>query len=199
LKRSSKIALVVAGYVVAVLVAAMVINIYVTATDTPDRQTYGGMFAFGDSLVFLAAFGLAAIPATGAALFFLRPVHSFWRVLSIAALTLAATGLVVLADHLMSPNAAAGSLLGSWSVLSPLRVFAAPILGIVFFLSFLFAPARVPRIVLFTAAAIETIVFVWVAFLWFSQHQEAPIFHLGKRVANFLIETPERSNDKLLP
>jgi hypothetical protein len=44
--------LVASGYVLAVGIATVVLRIYVAATNTPDRQTSSGMFAFGDSLVF---------------------------------------------------------------------------------------------------------------------------------------------------
>jgi len=37
------------------------------------------MYAFGDSVLFLGVLGVAAIPATGTALFFLRPRQGFWR------------------------------------------------------------------------------------------------------------------------
>ena len=171
MKRSSKIALVVAGYAVALIVAALVVSIYIASTNGPDRQTYSGMFGFGDSILFLGVFGLSAIPVSCAALFFLRPVHAFWRVLSIGALAIAATGAAALADHLVSPNAATGSLLGAWSVLSPIRVLMAPLLATTFFLSFLFAPSRAPRIILLGTTVIETVVFVWFAFLWFSPLQ----------------------------
>jgi hypothetical protein len=147
------------------------VSVYVAANHGPDRQTYSGMFAFGDSILFVGVFGLAAIPASGAALFFLRPVHAFWRVLSIGALVITATGLPALADQPVSPNTTTGSLLGAWSGLSPIRVFVAPLLAIVFFLSFLFAPTRSPRIALLATSAIETVIFVWVALLWFSPFQ----------------------------
>jgi hypothetical protein len=55
------------GYVAAFAIAWLIVGMYVAATSSPDRQ--GGMSAFGDSLLFLAVFGLAAVPATGAALF----------------------------------------------------------------------------------------------------------------------------------
>lgn len=67
----AKAGLVALGYVAALAVTLLVAGIHLAETSGPDAQ--GGMSAFGDSLMFLAVFGLAAVPATGAALFFLRP------------------------------------------------------------------------------------------------------------------------------
>lgn len=71
MKTSSKIMLVVAGYGVAFAIAVAATYSYVALTDTPDRQSSAGMYAFGDSIFFLFVFGVAAIPATVAALYFL--------------------------------------------------------------------------------------------------------------------------------
>ena len=70
-EAGGKVGLVAAGYVVALLIASAGVALYVASTSGPDRKTYGGMYAFGDSLLFLAVFALAAAPATGAALYFL--------------------------------------------------------------------------------------------------------------------------------
>src|SRR5215831_15644399 len=93
MKAPAKIGLVFAGYVAAVLVAYGVLAIYTAATSGPDRQTYGGMYAFGDGLLFLAVFGAAAVPATGAGLYFMRPHRTFWLVLRVLALAVAGTAV----------------------------------------------------------------------------------------------------------
>jgi hypothetical protein len=165
-KSSSKTLLVIAGYVVALVVASVVVSIYIAATDGPDRQDSGGMYAFGDSIVFLAAFGLAAIPATSATLFFLRSNRSFWRVASVVALAIATTGIAALIDYLLPRNFSVDAYAGA-SVLSPLRVLLAPLCAIAFFLSGLFAPIRSCRAALLSAAAIEVVVFVSIASIWF--------------------------------
>src|SRR5947208_11471265 len=91
--RRIKVASVLGGYVVAFLIASAVVAIYVAATNGADRQTYAAMYDFGDSLLFLAVFGAAAVPATAAALFFLRPYRPFWIALSVAALAIAITAV----------------------------------------------------------------------------------------------------------
>jgi hypothetical protein len=165
----SRILLVAAGYLVAFVVATAVVSIYVAVTDGPDRQGSDGMYAFGDSILFLAVFSLAAIPATSAALFFLRPHHLFWRVVSVAALCIAATGIAALISYLAYRSADTSSLLGAWSVFSPLRILLAPLFAIAFFLSALFAPIRACRMALLGATVVEAVVFVWVALIWFHQ------------------------------
>ena len=166
MKNSSKVLLILAGYLAALAIAWIVVTIYVSATSGPDRDTYGGMYAFGDSILFLGVFAVAALPATGTTLYFLRPHPLFWRLLTASALTIMATGILVLADVLEARSPTTGTLLGTWSTASPLRVLAAPILAAMFLLSAVFAPTRVTRIAFLSATAVETILFVWVAFIW---------------------------------
>ena len=162
-----KVGLVVVGYVAAVMVAVAVVTIYVAATSGPDRQTYGVMYGFGDDLLFLAVFGVAAVPATGAALFFLRPYRSFWLVFSVVALGIATTGLTVLIGYVAPRTADVRFILHVWSALAPLRILIAPLFALNLFLSGLFAPNRSYRIALLVAAVIEAAVFAYVAFTWF--------------------------------
>ena len=82
------------AYVVAVVIAVIAVTLNVAATSGPDYQASSGMLAFGDSLLFRAVFGVCAVPATGAALYFLRPYRSLWLVLACVALCIAATGIV---------------------------------------------------------------------------------------------------------
>jgi hypothetical protein len=161
-KSSSKILLVGAGYLTALGIAALVVWLYAAATQGRDRQAYGGMFAFGDDLLFLGVAALAAIPATGAALFFLRPYPRFWSLSAVTALALAATGVAALVGVL----AAQSLTTSSWAMAAPLRVLLAPVLALAFFLGALFAPSRFARGAFLSAAAIETVVFVWVALIW---------------------------------
>jgi len=165
-RAAVKIGLVLAGYAGAVLVAAAVVAMYVASTSGPDRQLYGAMYDFGDSLLFLAVFGAAAVLPTGAALFFLRPYRSFWRVISVAALAVAATGLAALVAYLAGRTADPGSGLQAWSAVSVLRFFAAPLFAPIFLLSGLFAPIRTSRIALLVATSVEAAVLACVALSW---------------------------------
>jgi hypothetical protein len=169
LKSSTKILLVLAGYLLALVIAWVVVTIYVTATSGPDRQIYAAMYDFGDSILFLGVFAVTSLPATAAALYFVRPYESFWRVTAAGAVAIALTGIVVLLDMLVSRTGVAGGLLGQWSMLSPIRVLLAPPLALGFLLCGWFAPTRVTRIAFFGATAVEAVVFASVALLWFHE------------------------------
>ena len=162
-----KVGLVVAGYVVAFLVAFAVVAIHVAATSGPDRQVYSAMYGFGDDLLFLAVFGAAAVPPSAVALFFLRSYRTFWLALSVLALGITTTGLVALIDYVAPRIADAGSTLHTWSALAGLRILSAPLFVLAFLLSGLFAPSRSSRIALLVATAIEAAVFAYVGFVWF--------------------------------
>ncbi len=156
----------VAGYVAAVAVALLVLRVYIASTSGPDRQTYGGMYAFGDSLLFLGAAGVAAIPATGAALFFLRSHKGFWKALSIGGLAIATTAILAAVLFLAMRSATGHGVLYAWAMVTPLRILAAPLLALFFLLCGLFAPTRSARLCLASAAAIEVLSFVSVASTW---------------------------------
>ena len=98
----TKISIVLAAYVVAVVIAVIAVTLNVAATSGPDYQASSGMLAFGDSLLFLAVFGVCEVPATGAALYFLRPYRSLWHVLACVALCIAATGIVTLVGYYLN-------------------------------------------------------------------------------------------------
>jgi hypothetical protein len=166
MRPAAKAGIVVAGYAAAVAIASLVLRVYIASTSGPDRQTYGGMYAFGDSLLFLGVAGVAAIPATGAALLFMRPHPGFWRVLSIGGLATAATAILASGLFHAMRGATGHSVLYSWAMVTPLRILAAPLLALFFLLCGLFAPTRSARICLTSAAAIEVLSFVSVGFTW---------------------------------
>lgn len=161
MKSSSKVLLVLAGYLLAIVLALGVVGIHIALTNGPDSQASGGMYAFGDSILFLGVFVCAAMPASGAALYFLRPFHTLWHIGSVGALAISSTGIGALATYLVP------SRLSEWSHLSLLRLLLAPPLAMAFLLSALFAPTRATRIALLCACLIEIVVFVlWVALIW---------------------------------
>jgi hypothetical protein len=162
--RSSRILIVVGGYAFALLAAGAVTGAHVVATSGPAWQGSSGMLAFGDTTLFAGVFAVAAMPATCAALFFLRPVRRFWHVASIAAVAIAATALAALVYYLVSPGT--GEALGAWSTLALIRILLAPLLSATFVLALLFAPTRSARLALLAAGVIEAGVFVWVALAW---------------------------------
>ena len=160
MKPAAKVGVVVVGYLAAVAIACVALSIYVATTAGPDRQTYGAMFAFGDSLYFLGVLGVSAIPATGLGLFFLRPYPAFWRLLSacfifITALTFVA--LVVYTARVESP----------WAALTPLWLLATPFFAAAAFVSGMFAPKNLSRSALIATSLVHGAVFVYIVVAWF--------------------------------
>jgi len=158
LRAAKKVLVVLAGYAAAVLAATAVVAAHVAATSGPDRQSASGMYAFGDSLLLLAVLTVAALPATAAALFFLRSRPRFWRALAAVAALTAGTALPAPVLYY--------AVWASWGALSVLRVLVAPALASFWFLSALLAPSRRPRLLLLASAAIEGLVFASVAIRW---------------------------------
>ena len=156
----------VGGYVLALLLAWATVTVHIALTDGPDRQASSGMSAFGDALLFLALFGVAAIPPTGAALYFARPYHASWRALSVAALAITGTGLAAVGVYFAARIAGTGALLQSWSTYAVLRILVAPLVALAFLLSGLFAPLRPARIILWCATFIEAAAFTSVVLTW---------------------------------
>ena len=160
-----KVGLVVTGYVVAFLFAFVVVAIYAAYISGPDMAT-SGMYAFGDGLLFLAVFAVAAILPTGAALFFLGSSRIFWIAIAVIAPTIAATGVAALVVYFAARGAESNSMLHAWSALAVLRILVAPLFGLVFFLCALFAPDRSARMAPLVSALVEAVVFVCVGLIW---------------------------------
>src|SRR5258706_8120874 len=162
----AKAGIVVGGYVVAALLAFCVLSIYISQTSGPDRDASAGMFAFGDSLLFIAIFGIVSIIPTGMALVFLRQSRTFWLACSIAVLAVASTSLVVVAVTVLAPQSTS-----AWAMLAFPRIFLSPFLAAAFGLSALIAPEARFRWCLIGAASAEGLSSVYGFAHWF-----APLF-----------------------
>lgn len=165
MKPSIKVGLVAAGYILALLIAQAAVAIHEASTRADSRGS-DGMYAFGDSLLFLAVFGVAAVPATGAALYFLKSYSGFWRVLSVLALVVAGTGLAAGVLYLVGRGASTSPTLQLWSAFAVLRILGAPLMALIFLLAGLFAPDRPDRGRLLIATASEAAVFGCIGFIW---------------------------------
>jgi hypothetical protein len=164
-RPAAKLGIVVGSYVIALLVATAALAVYIYLTDSPDRDLSSGMYAFGDSLLFLAVLTVASLPATTAALYFLRPCRVFWIAVSVASVAYAATAIPAIIDHFTLR--AVGEPLSRWSALLSLRLVLAPFPGFAFLLAGLFAPALWFRVALFSAMAIEGGAFSCLVASWF--------------------------------
>jgi hypothetical protein len=162
MKTFGKVALILGGYVVALVVAGVVVAVWQSRTSGPDAQASAGMYAFGDMLLFVRVSGLLALVPTGFALHLLRPFGRFWTGLAAVSLAVAATG--PLAVLLVAPGRAgrlAGGPLDLAGALGVLRLIPAPGLVVAFAVFAAFAPGRRPRLALFVATALGAVACVY--------------------------------------
>jgi hypothetical protein len=170
MKAFVKFGTVLVGYAAAVLAAIAAVAVRIANTSGPDAQASAGMYAFGDGLLFVAAFSAVALFPTGLALYFLRPCRWFWVALSITALTMAGTAIpaacvYAVAAGLTLPRE---SPLMIGAALSILRMLASPPLATAFVLCGFIAPIRASRWALLVAAGIEGTVAAYAALHWFA-------------------------------
>lgn len=154
--RAGRIAIVLGGYVAALVAASVATAIRVRLTSGPDSVASSGMYAFGDAVVFVAVFGAVALVPTVLALRFLRSHAAFWAVLSVTALVIAATGplgaLPVAWDDFRRMSGTAGGAQGAYGFL---RVMIAWCLAPGFVVTAFLAPPGRPRQWLSAAAGLE--------------------------------------------
>jgi hypothetical protein len=163
MNRTRKVLLVAGGYGFAVVAAVVVTKLYILATDTPDRQSSAGMYAFGDTMFFVGVFALAAVPATALALYYLRAVPRLWLWASTTAVAVATTAVLAMLTYLIrTPGPSTNTLV----MLAPLRILLAPVLGLGCLLGLVFAPTRESRGLLLAATAMELGAFLVVVLIW---------------------------------
>jgi hypothetical protein len=166
MKLSLKVTLIAGGYVAALLVACAALAIRMASTSGSGAQAAGGMFAFGDSVFFVAVFGVLAIVPTAGALYCLRPYPRFWTVLSRLCLAMAVMGPAAVILFSAGRHATSSPLV-AWVGLSLLRILVAPLLALTFLVCALFTPHRSPRFVFLAATAMEALVTAYAGAVWF--------------------------------
>ena len=162
----AKIGSVIGGYLVALLIASAAVAVRMAFTNGPDAQASSGMYAFGDAVVFLGIFGLCALIPTGAALLFLRSCLSFWKVVSVLGVAMAATGITAAIVFAVGRTATTGPL-AAWGAFSVLRILVAPLFVLTFAVCAGFAPNRQVRTAFVTAALMEAAVSAYAGVVWF--------------------------------
>lgn len=155
LSRRAQLLMVLGGYAAAFAAATAVTAVRIANTQGPDAQASSGMYAFGDALLWLFTFSLAASVPTAAALWFLRGARRFWRVASWVLLGLAATGVAAALLYWAWGGRPVPEPAGTLVTLSPLRLLLAPILSGAFALFALLAPDPAARRRLVLAAVLE--------------------------------------------
>jgi hypothetical protein len=174
LNKPVKIGIVIAGYIFAVAGASAATYIQELSTRGTDAQASQGMFAFGQTMLFLLVFGGLALIPTVLAFYFLRSSVKFWNGFAVLCLAFSILGLIVVfANAMMNANLLhiSESSAAVVSLFGVLRAFGAPLLIVGFLVLAMIAPSRRPRIFLLASAGLEILgeLYVLVSFLLFKR------------------------------
>lgn len=167
MKTLIKLGAILGGYVLAFLLAWVVLGVYVAATDSPERQASAGMASFGDTFVLLGVFGLAALAPTAAALWALRTCRWVWVVLASVAVGVALTGLASLVAYVGWRTDTAPGVLPALAMFAPMRMLFAPLCMLLMAPAAVCAPSQSPRIALAVATLVEIVAFAGFVFVLF--------------------------------
>ena len=167
IRTIAKPGIVIAGYVAAVIIATVAVNLRFLH-QSAQAQNSPGMYAWGDLILFLEVYGLVAIVPTALALYFLRPIRTFWTAFSIGALAFAVTGSLAALMVALGYRETTQSFLAILAAFGALREMMSPAAAVIFVLATLTAPTRRPRLVLLVAAVIEGDLGLYSFFQWFA-------------------------------
>lgn len=162
---TARFGVVALGYVLAFVVASAVVAVRIAATARA-AQSAGGMYAFGDTVLFLAVFGALASVPTAAALWMLRGNPLVWTTLGAVAAAGALISLAAIVLYISGRTAPAGSTLYMWTAWTPLWLLGAPPAALACFGAGLIAPHRIPRAMLVVAAVVQAAVGAGIVMLW---------------------------------
>jgi hypothetical protein len=161
-----KAAFIAGGYFVCFLIASAAVAIRIASTSEAASRAAGGMYGFGDVVLFFAAFGVPALVPTGAALFYLRPYSSFWKVLSALGVAVAVTGIAAAILYSIGRHELATPL-ATWAAYSVGRILVSPLLVLAFLVCAVLSPHRPSRLAFLAAAAMEALVSAYAGAVWF--------------------------------
>ena len=154
--RWKKLAIVLAGYALALVVGVAGTALYDMRFSPADQQASGGMIAFGEMMFGAGVFAAIAALPTALALWFVRRHRGTWEFFTISALAFALMGVasvfVLLTSTVQTVVTPATAVL---SVLAIAQMFGAPIWIGGFALFAWLAPARDLRQRMIVAIAIE--------------------------------------------
>src|SRR5215218_8235082 len=166
-KTLLKVAGAVGGYIAAWLVASAVVAFRVARLDVSAAQVSSGMYAFGDSLLFLGVFGVAALVPSGVALSLLRDHGRVWAVLSTLGLAIAVTGVTAAILFAVGSHAPP-STLATLAGFSVLRILVARLLAMAFLVCTIFAPRGASRSAFGAATVMDGFVSPYGGVVWFA-------------------------------
>lgn len=165
MKRWSKLGMVLGGYVLAVVAAAVTGWAYDARLRALPYDTSGGMYAGGQMLAALAAFLVVALVPTLLALWFLRRHLVFWNGVAITSIAFAAFGLIAVVATVAWRGTAHSVLL---DLVGLAQLLGAPLWIGAFVLFAVLAPSPAIRRKLSVAVALELVIGVFALVHWFA-------------------------------
>jgi hypothetical protein len=166
--RRTKIALVIAGYGLAVGAAVVAGWLYDLRVAGLPYDTSGGMYAGGQLLQALGAFLVVALVPTLLALWFLRGHERFWNGAAVAALAFAVIGLAAVLSSLLFGPSARSFPIALLELVGLAQLLGVPLWFAAFALFALLAPTRQARRMLTLALVCEAVIGVCAAIHWFA-------------------------------
>jgi hypothetical protein len=167
MKPRMKVAIVCAGYGLALVAAWAAGWAYDARVSQLPYDTSGGMYAEGQSLTGFAALFSVALPTTLLALWFLRRHQTFWQAIAVLSLGFASVGLVAVLSTLVSPGTPRYPALIALHLFGLAQLLGAPLWTVAFVLFAAIAPTRAARRLLLGAIGFELVIGVCAAIHWF--------------------------------
>jgi hypothetical protein len=169
-----KIGIVIAGYIIALIVAFVAVYIRELATQGTDAQASQGMFAFGETILFLVVLGVLALVPTALAFYFLRPLEKLWTGFAVLCLVFSIMGwIVLLANRLMEATVGYTSnpFAAFLSLAAVLSIFGTPVFAVCFLILAIIAPSGRSRFLLLISAGCQILaaLYMFVNFLLFQR------------------------------
>ena len=166
MSRRTKIAVVFAGYGLAVVAAVVAGWLYDLRVTGLPYDTSGGMYAGGQLLQSLGAFLVVALVPTVLALWFLRSHERFWNAVAVASLAFAVVGLAAVLVSLTQGPSPQTLPLVLFELFGLAQLLGVPLWFAAFALFALLAPTRRARRTLALAVAFEAVIGVCAAVHW---------------------------------
>ena len=157
-----KTGLVLLGLTLALVIGGVVAAVRDHFSEVSAVEKAGGMYGFGQVLLFIAASGVAALIPLTVGLIWMRPVEKFWRGLAGVAVVSALTGIVAL-----GANRVAGTSTAFWVLLAQARIGMMPLTALALLACALIAPQPRHRWILIGAAACDSLIFASVFLVHF--------------------------------
>jgi hypothetical protein len=167
MKPAAKVALVLGGYVLAVVAGVVASYLYNARVSALPYDTSGGMYAGGELLFSTAVFLAVALVPTLLALWFLRGQRRLWWAISLGSLGFAVAGLIAVLAPLLERGAPSSPAMVLVGLLGLAQLLGMPLWTAAFVLFAVIAPPGPARRLLLVAVGVELVIGVCALIHWF--------------------------------